>query len=451
MFGLRGFGLDPFTTGGSGLLIADGAATAAGSAVALGIATGSAGASGAAAALAVAGGWGVAVESNVSLAVWNPADAAAGISFSNGNLTVASTSGANQNVRSNVGRASGRWRFEATMVGTTKVAIGVANATKSLTEGAFATTNSIGYYSDGGVGYNGGAVATYDTYTHGDVITVDFDVDAGKVWFWKNGVCQNGDPDAGTGGIAIASGSPLYAFFCAEPVGASATANFGTSRFVAPPNSFKALGAAAAISLSVATGSAGASGAAVPDNTSVAAGAAQAGGSALPLFFAYGAAVATGSAASLSLGTGSAAASGAAARLSVAAGAATGSGAAIGLSVASGAASAAGAASPAAGAAIASGSAVSSGLAASMAVARGAAQAGGAAVVLAVAAGAAASQGTATRTPRRYPLKGIPQASPLEGAANVYPITSAQARPLNARQQYPLAGQVQHYPLGEAA
>lgn len=51
----------------------------------------------------------------------------------------------------------------------------------------------------------------------------------------------------------------------------------------------------------------------------------------------------------------------------------------------------------------------------------------------------------------QYPLEGQTQARPIQGAAKVYPITAAQARPLTAAQQYPLAGQVQHYPLEEAA
>jgi len=173
---------------------------------------------------------------------WNPADKAAGITLSNGNLTATSTSGINQNVRSTAS-SPGKFVFSATKVAGSKTAIGVANAAKSLTEGAWATTNSVGYYSDGGVGYGNGSPATYAPYSNGDVIMVAGDAVAGKVWFYKNGVCQGGDPVAGTGGISIASGSPLYALFNAEPAGASMTANFGATPFSsAVPAGFSALG-----------------------------------------------------------------------------------------------------------------------------------------------------------------------------------------------------------------
>lgn len=175
-------------------------------------------------------------------ATWNPADKDPGITLSAGNLQ-ATSSGPGQDVRS-TRAAGGKRYFELTMIGTTKIAIGFGNLSKPLSGLAYSSTEAVGYYSDGGVGYGGGAIASYATFTDGDVVNCAIDMAAGPtVWFGKNGA-WNGDPAAGTGGLSVPGlGATVFAMFFSENGGAGLAAFGPAGLAYAPPGGFVGLGA----------------------------------------------------------------------------------------------------------------------------------------------------------------------------------------------------------------
>lgn len=137
-------------------------------------------------------------------ATWNPL-ANNGGTLSNGNYdhsgTTALTAGT-------LFSPSGKWYFEVTCNtysgGFGYAAVGVIKSDQSVST----VPNSIAtvpsglwlYRNDAYKINNGAASASYgNTWTAGDVIGVAFDVDAGKLWFAKNGTWQaSGDPAAGT-------------------------------------------------------------------------------------------------------------------------------------------------------------------------------------------------------------------------------------------------------------
>jgi hypothetical protein len=98
-------------------------------------------------------------------------------------------------------------------------------------------TGGFGYYSVGGqVFVNGSTVATYATYTTGDVIGIALDLTNSQVSFYKNNTLQ--------GTVSIASG---YSWISGYANGTSSgnqviTVNFGQQPFTyTPPSGFKSL------------------------------------------------------------------------------------------------------------------------------------------------------------------------------------------------------------------
>jgi hypothetical protein len=111
----------------------------------------------------------------------------------------------------------------------------------------FASVYSFGYdgcYLNNGSVSNttGGSAATYASYTTNDVIGVAFDADAGKVWFYKNGTIQAGDPVAGTGqAFTWAANSLVTATYAMDNSAGTVgiNANFGQRPFAyTPPTGF---------------------------------------------------------------------------------------------------------------------------------------------------------------------------------------------------------------------
>jgi len=173
---------------------------------------------------------------------WSPTDKQPNIVLSSDLLTASEPKGTgsvNDSVRAVLGRTSGRYYFELTIVtygSGTYNEVGVGTSTLSLELAP----------SDDGCGYDRGGSARCSSsggskmlsaYAQGDVIGVAVDLDKGFVYFRLNGVWQkSADPVAGTGGLAftLAAGSKLYpvANFSA---GDATRANFGGSPFSATP------------------------------------------------------------------------------------------------------------------------------------------------------------------------------------------------------------------------
>lgn len=167
-----------------------------------------------------------------NFATLNPLDNQ-GLTLSNGNLNALYASAAFKTSRSTIGMTSGKWYFEA-----------VANETWGYgefgvmpTSGALPSSGYIGASGVNGYAYQtNGYLYSNDVATNsgissvssGDVMVCAVDIDAGKIWFGKNGSWFNsGAPEAGTN-AAYTTLSGSYSPAISIYNGASGlTANFG--------------------------------------------------------------------------------------------------------------------------------------------------------------------------------------------------------------------------------
>lgn len=174
---------------------------------------------------------------------WNPSDKNAGITLSNGNLTVSTSTTNYVQVRSTLGVSSGKhyWEFAYSSVVLNDAMIGIANGSMSLANGNYVglDSNGWGIYTPTGNKLHAGANVAYGSVTGTGVIMIALDMDNGKIWWGLNGTWFNsGDPAAGTN-AAYTSGITGTMYACVtvistnEPTG---TANFGatTMSYTAP-------------------------------------------------------------------------------------------------------------------------------------------------------------------------------------------------------------------------
>ncbi len=184
-------------------------------------------------------------EQDAVQATWSPTDKDNDITISNANKTATVTgssspgTGRYQNVRGNVGKASGKWYFEVTCTdidtGGGSHTVGIGTSSASLTEGIGSDSGGYGYEHSTG---NKWHTPTYTnlgaTYTSGDKIGVAYDLDNGKIWWSKNGTwLGSGDPGAGTNAAFTGlSGTfyPMFSFFYSSGTG-NVTINQGESTF----------------------------------------------------------------------------------------------------------------------------------------------------------------------------------------------------------------------------
>ena len=138
-------------------------------------------------------------------ATWNPLTSTNSITLANGNLYTTVSSAGNV-VRSTILAASGKWYFEATFTssspGSGGSCVGVVNDSQSIvspTELA-AVPAGMWFWRDDAYKVNNGTGTSYGTSaSSNDVIMVAFDVDAGKVWFGRQGTWfVSGNPASGT-------------------------------------------------------------------------------------------------------------------------------------------------------------------------------------------------------------------------------------------------------------
>lgn len=144
--------------------------------------------------------------------------------LSNNNLTV-SLSGLNSNTRANVGKISGKWYWEITVItsGNNAICIGIHN-TNSFS--AYSSPNARYYYAINGNVFPENTLYG-NTYITGDVIGVALDLDIGTFEFYKNGASQ------GISHTNIKSMGEVFPFlmFASSSSNAQLTANFGASTF----------------------------------------------------------------------------------------------------------------------------------------------------------------------------------------------------------------------------
>ena len=174
--------------------------------------------------------------------------------FSEGNLVFSSTStGTNPAATSTFAVTSGKWYWESYIraVGNTVNSVGIANNSNDLENDSYAGYNktwAYGYQSNGQTRNN--ANASYgDSWTTGDIISVALDLDAGAVYFYKNGTIQNSGTAAFTSlsgeftaySLVYNSGAQVYnfgqdsTFNGAQPAGGNTDGNGrGTFKYAVP-------------------------------------------------------------------------------------------------------------------------------------------------------------------------------------------------------------------------
>ena len=177
-----------------------------------------------------------------NLVTMNPLDNyRAASTFSNGNNTIVSSASNNTYNTSTIGVASGKFYSEVKVNTNNDNVVGIAggfstSSTAKLEDGA----NNYGYVGfDGTVMNNGSTLATYGTYTTGDIIGIAVDCTNNKFYVSKNGVFQgSADPSNNTGGLSITAAASVinnvYMFAGGENSGARTVThnwNFGNGFF----------------------------------------------------------------------------------------------------------------------------------------------------------------------------------------------------------------------------
>jgi len=172
--------------------------------------------------------------------VWNPLDAYS-VTASNGNLDAAGTGIDWNAIRGTQAMSSGKWYFEVTKTNTNLMMVGVSAQPFALPY-LYQSPKAYLYYSTGQK-YNNNSSSSYgSSYASGDVIGIALDVDAGKIWFSKNGTWQaSGDPATGTNPAYSSISSDNYLPACLlYTTSSSCTLNTGARPFAySAPSGFQ--------------------------------------------------------------------------------------------------------------------------------------------------------------------------------------------------------------------
>jgi hypothetical protein len=143
-----------------------------------------------------------------NFATFNPLHSAATMHKLEGNLEVAAPGTNWYTALVTQGIDSGKWyaEFYYERLGAGLAFVGVAKIAQPQTinaylgESAIADPDSYGYYSSTGNLFNNGGNSAYgDSYADGDIIGLALDMDAGNLYFYKNGTIQNSGTAAATG------------------------------------------------------------------------------------------------------------------------------------------------------------------------------------------------------------------------------------------------------------
>jgi hypothetical protein len=169
--------------------------------------------------------------------VLNPLDVNAITSITEANLYSSLTASASAIVRSTIAVTSGKYYWEVTFGSTgDTLMVGVCDATTSLTNSLWSTSNAWMYYSNNGNKYNSSGTAYGATFTNTDIIGVALDMDAGTLTFYKNNVSQGVAYNSGL------TGKTLTPTIQSAARALTAYANFGQRPFAyTPPTGFVAL------------------------------------------------------------------------------------------------------------------------------------------------------------------------------------------------------------------
>ncbi len=176
----------------------------------------------------------------VASTTFNPLDKGSQVVLSGGDL-VATISAPYfyHSVRTVMGKSSGKWYWEITITAkpsSGSSVIGVGNSSADINSYPGSDADGYGYKNDAYKVHNGVHTGFGVAWYVGSIIMVALDMDAGKVWFGKNGAWGGlGDPGAGTNEAYSGLTGTFY------PMGtpgtrspAIHTANFGATAFAYP-------------------------------------------------------------------------------------------------------------------------------------------------------------------------------------------------------------------------
>ena len=170
-----------------------------------------------------------AATAGAAYATWNPADKSGNIVLSGGNL-VATSSGTGL-VRGTISKSSGLYKYEVivgSFVNPTGWRIGLARATASLSAG-LNSANTIGWDADGNVFDDGGIIASFDSYSPGDTLSIEVDIANQQVFLQRLGGARSSAYNIIVG--------PFFPAFGPDGSGNIVTANFGASAWAIPATS----------------------------------------------------------------------------------------------------------------------------------------------------------------------------------------------------------------------
>ena len=182
----------------------------------------------------------------VTPTTWNPADIAASLSLSNGNLTITNGSpDAWRGVRSIASSSDAKWYYEMTVTNNTNKNIlhGFATVASDLTTGVSAGT--VTYFGQGSLFIAASQVVSGLPQSTGfDTLRFAIDIQAQKIWVGDEGGWWNsGDPAAGTNPLyASVPIDTYFAYASLNTDGDFGTADFGQSPAYEVPSGFTSVG-----------------------------------------------------------------------------------------------------------------------------------------------------------------------------------------------------------------
>jgi hypothetical protein len=145
----------------------------------------------------------------------NALDQNGGMTFTDGNLTTASTSASWRSTRGTFGVTQGKWYWEVKVVNTggslLDMMVGVSDISIAIPAEFSSSNPALTYTAGSGNKQLNGSNTSYGaTYNVGDIIGVAFDADALTVIFYKNGTSQGTITTGWSSGLTWSPAISLY-------------------------------------------------------------------------------------------------------------------------------------------------------------------------------------------------------------------------------------------------
>jgi hypothetical protein len=180
------------------------------------------------------------------MATWNPLDKSASITLSGSDLVASNAdASANHSVRATKGKSTGKWYWEITVNSATAnsgAEIGVGSSSVGLDVKMASSATGWTFQENNYYGNDGNYTIAGNTWGTGDVISIAIDMDAGKIWWRKNGTWTSGNPADGSSPKYSNLSGTVYPM-CSAKNTTQYTVNFGASAFAySVPDGFAGVG-----------------------------------------------------------------------------------------------------------------------------------------------------------------------------------------------------------------